>query len=485
MKEMNSGDNLRYATRVLFKHKVSIIVTLVFTLLCFVLGTLLITPQWEATAKLLVLKDPKQQMILFRDLEAPMMSDKGSHAADLVEILIGNELAKKIVTDFGLDERKRRKAQEPETVQEWGKYWLVQAMTSPITGLVKLGAIEEPTPNWFEKALDDLVEDMEDIELIEETSTIRISIWADDPDLAVDICDAMVDYLLEKTKDFDRSEAATTYRFVGEQLTTVEDALVQAEDEVLKFKTERNIVQLDAEKEMLLQKFDRLTSDVRTKEAKLAARNARLDELRAQLVGPAVAEVGNIRTTVLTRQDFREQDADPYHGLRNSMDEIQIEQGILTTTVELSELRGEYKTRKAELAKVKAELYAFNEKELMAQRLLRSATGLQDRYMNLRKKQLQLEVQKYTETSEFDIKVADRAFIPARAEKDWPNWPLNLAVGLLLGLVFSIGQAFFFEYWRDTLQDTHDVAESVDIEVLGSVGSVSLKKLGKQLNKGQ
>ncbi len=35
------------------------------------------------------------------------------------------------------------------------------------------------------------------------------------------------------------------------------------------------------------------------------------------------------------------------------------------------------------------------------------------------------------------------------------------------------------------MQDAHDVVDSVEVEVLGSVGRVSLKRLGRELTKGQ
>jgi len=478
MKDWNTRTILRYVTWVLFKRKLSIFVLLAFTVGCFAFGTFLITPQWEATAKLLVLQDPKQQMILFGDLEAPIPVDSRSSAMDLVEILTGNELAAKIVADFRLDERMRRKATEPETAQEWAKYWLVQVFNCPITLQVKLGLRPEPNPNWLERAIDELIEEMQDIELVEDTSTIYVSIWADDRDLAVDICDAMVDFLLEKTREFDRSEAAKTHEFVSGQLTTVEAALKEAEDDLLEFKHQQNVVELETEKAMLLERFDKLTTDCAGKEAQLAALRAKLDELKAQLGGPAVPGVANIQPAVST-------ETDRYRGLRNSMNEVEIEGGILDTQVELSEVKGEYEVLQAHLAEVNEELATINAKDLALKRLMRSMSGLHERYMNLRKKQLELEVQKYTETSEFDIKVADRAYIPPRAEVDWPKWGLNLLVGFVFGLVFSIGQAFFFEYWRDTLQHGDDVAESTGLEVLGSVKRVSLKKLCRQLAPGE
>lgn len=474
---------LRYATWVVFKHKFSILVILIFTVACFAMGTFLITPQWKATAKLMVMQDPKQQMILFGDLQAPTQSDRGGNAMDLVEILNGNDLAQKIVTDFQLDERMRRKAQEPQTLQEKAKYWLVQAFNSPRTLLVTLGLKDPPNPNYFEKALDELVEDMEDIELIEETSTINVSIWADDRDLAVNICNAMVDYLVQRTKDFERSEAVTTYNFVTDQLANVEAALHEAEEDVFRFKEQHGIVELESERAMLLARHDSLTTQASQLKSRMAAHAARLNELEQQLGGPtssAAAATSDSGGEVAVQSEEAAEN-NRYHKYRNAINERQSEQDILTTRVQLSEVRGEYDALNAELAAVQGQLDGFNAIELQSQRLQRTSTGLRERYMNLRSKQLALEVQKFTETSQFDIKVGDPAYIPPYARTDWPSWGVNLLAGLLFGVVFAFGQAFLYEYWRDSLHDAAEVQQLCGIEVLGEVRSVSLKRACREL----
>lgn len=484
MKEMNPRAILRYMIWVLFRRKWSICLFFGFTMACFIFGTFLITPQWMASSKILVLQDPKQQMILFRDLEAPIPSDRGSSAMDIVEILRGNELASEVVKKFNLDERKRRASQEPKTLQERLKYGLVQVANFPFYVQRILTNSEAADPNFFEKALDDLIEEMQDIELIEETSTINLSIWADSPELAVDICNFMVQRLMEKTTGFERSEATQTYQFVTDQLKTVENALTKAEDELVAFKTRSKVVDLPTEKAMLLEQLDRVKSEVNSKETTLAALNATLQELKNQLGNPELAELPKISSpSTLVQSDATDRKSDPYKSLRNSLSEAEVEQSILQNQVQIARAKGELEILEGQLAQVQKDLQLFTDKELELTRLTRSSAGLQERYITLRQKQLELEVQKFTETSEFDIKVADSAYIPPRAETDWPKWGINIVVGVIFGMMFAVGQAFLFEYWRDTLREEQDVVSALDIDVLGSVKPVSLKRFGARLTQ--
>ena len=117
-------------------------------------------------------------------------------------------------------------------------------------------------------------------------------------------------------------------------------------------------------------------------------------------------------------------------------------------------------------------------------RLNRSVDGLRDRYITLRDKLLELEVQRFTTFSEYDIKISDPAYIPKGVEPDWPIWPLNLIVGVLFGIILSVGTAFFGEYWRDSLEIPGDVEKELGLKLFGTVSSFPVKNMMKQFRVG-
>ncbi|RMF92327.1 MAG: hypothetical protein D6736_03620, partial [Nitrospinota bacterium] len=150
-----------------------------------------------------------------------------------------------------------------------------------------------------------------------------------------------------------------------------------------------------------------------------------------------------------------------------------LESQILNTEASLAEVQSKVRTLQAELAGLEEELATIARKETELERLTRSVAGLKDRYLTLRQKLLELEVQRFTEISEFDIKVSDPAFIPEGTEPDWPIWILNVLIGMVVGLSCSVGLAFFLEYWSDTLHAPEEVHEALGVKVIGVVPPVS------------
>ena len=69
-----------------------------------------------------------------------------------------------------------------------------------------------------------------------------------------------------------------------------------------------------------------------------------------------------------------------------------------------------------------------------------------------------------------DISVIDKAVVPAGPFR--PNMPLNLAMGLLVGLVLGIGTAFGLEWMDDTIKSPDDVNTKLGIASLGIIPAI-------------
>jgi uncharacterized protein involved in exopolysaccharide biosynthesis len=515
---------LRYVAFVLFKRKLLIVTLFIFTPFSFAFGTFLISPQWKATTKILVLENPKQQMILFKDLATPTPLQKENPVYDLVLILKSNAFASEIVKQYRLDELKRQKAQDPETLRDKIKLFLAKVFKSPFTLATKIGLRKEKSPNFFAKALEEFTEDMEDIEREEGTSTINLSIWAEKPELSTGIANTLASMLIDKTRQFERSEAAKTYDFARIHLESVTESLEKAEDELRAFKEREPVADLGMERSLKLQRLDLLAAEFDENEKNLAALEAKLEELRSQLS----SQPKKITTSEITGNN------EAYEKLKNSLNQTELElanlqkilgkkhpdilglkarievnrqklqeeqqrtllnettafnphyqdlqQQIINTQISISELRSKRDSLQKALAGQRKELDSIPRKEITLERLTRAVTGRKDRYIDLRDKLLELEIQKFTEISEFDLKISDPAFIPEGAEPEWPKWWLNLLIGGISGLFLSVGLAFFQEYWADTLKTPEEVNEVAGLKVLGAVPPISPKKVLMQIN---
>ncbi|MCB2306049.1 capsular biosynthesis protein [Clostridium estertheticum] len=66
-----------------------------------------------------------------------------------------------------------------------------------------------------------------------------------------------------------------------------------------------------------------------------------------------------------------------------------------------------------------------------------------------------------------DIQVMDKAVIPLKPIS--PNKKLNLAIGLFLGLMLSLGVVFLLEYMDNTIKTESDVEKYLGLPVLGVI----------------
>jgi uncharacterized protein involved in exopolysaccharide biosynthesis len=158
-----------------------------------------------------------------------------------------------------------------------------------------------------------------------------------------------------------------------------------------------------------------------------------------------------------------------------------LQQQIIDAQTSISELRSKRDSLKKALADLKKEVDSLPREEIALERLTRSISGLKNRYVDLRNKLLELEIQKFTEISQFDVKISDSAFIPEGAKHDRPRWVLNLVVGMVIGLFLGIALAFFQEYWSDTLKTPEEVSDVAGLKILGTVPPISPRKVLGQI----
>ncbi len=218
MESPEKNQILYYVLYVVFKRKVLLTLLCLVSFVLIIFFTFLRTPEYQASAKILIRPHPQQQLILFRDLATPgKEAVRVNPAANLIHILTSQEMARRVVERFKLGEKlhKREKSQEFRVVI---KDALSKVLTYPLMLLRRLRGAEKQSPNYVSKAMDELLTEAEDIQLEADTNIINLAIWEDNPELASDIANYMATLLIEKSTELEQSNATLAYDFTSRQL---------------------------------------------------------------------------------------------------------------------------------------------------------------------------------------------------------------------------------------------------------------------------
>ena len=513
MEERSEKNRILYnILYVVFKRKAPLALLCAISFILIIFFTFLTTPTWEATAKIFIRSHPQQQLILFRDLATPGEEvTRVNPASNLVQILTSQEMAQEIVGMFKLGERLQRKTEEPEELRDVIKGFLFSVITYPITLAKKIGLLEEKPTNFFADAVEYLIEDAQDVQLEEDTNVINLSIWEETPKLASDIANEMAQLLIEKATQLEQANAKEAYDFTGEQLQAAENELRDSEAELLRFRKDNKIISIEEEKKAKLDELHGVETAYINVKAELSEAQAKLEEMRKEissqknllLDGPIFASNPVMKELISSQNNAEIQlasDLEKYgessktvKSLRAQISEsrekiekelkaiMQSDSATLQSIhpdlpneyVQLitnaSALEAKKDVLKKEMDTLKAKAFALSVKEAEIERLNRHVETNEKLYENLLDKFSELEVQKASQMSGYDLKIIDKAFVPDDQNPDWPKWILVIPLGFMGSMLLSFGAVFFIEYWDESFKSPNEIEDRLALPVLCTV----------------
>lgn len=507
IEDLNPRELLYRFIYVLFKRKWLLLSTFVLSATIIIIGLLFVTPLWKATARVLVRSNPQQQIILFNDLTTPGQQDqKVLDARNLIQITTSQAMAETIVKEFDLGKRK-----EPQDLRDYPKYWLDELKDFAKVVASKMGLMEYKPHNYFIDAVEDLIEDYQDVALEQDTQVINLSVWGSSPKLAGDVANRMAELLVEHTRSIVQTEATDAYEFTRDQVKLSEESLRRAEDLLLAFKESQGITSLEQERNLLLQRMDDLRAKSSVVLADQQEAEGKLNEVRQQLgrqdkriVSSSMVAANSVVTQLksslndLTAKvaalevertsshpevvELKAQIAELKKRLSQEPSTVLATEDTITNPVHqnlqqqqvdlqssVSALKAKANTWSHEISTLQKRLESLANQEIELNRLVRDVATYEDRYKTLKKKLLELEVQRVARMSEFDVRVIDPAYVSEDADVQWPNWKVALPITLGVALAFALGLVLFIEYWNDTLETPKETQKALQLAVLGAV----------------
>jgi uncharacterized protein involved in exopolysaccharide biosynthesis len=130
----------------------------------------------------------------------------------------------------------------------------------------------------------DSLQGMITIELLTNTNLIKMNLQAGDPKLAKDIANVWAALFIEKNKDLNLQESKEAQGFIEEQLKISNQNLSTIEEEIRKFNETNNIVAMDKEITVKLDKI--MANESRLADLKISTERekAKIEEIRSQMI---------------------------------------------------------------------------------------------------------------------------------------------------------------------------------------------------------
>jgi capsular exopolysaccharide synthesis family protein len=496
----------------LFKRKYLILVIFFTTFFGVILGTYLVGPLWEATAKVQIQANPKTQLSLFGDMTTPAPFDPDINPANnLIQVLTSRSMAEAIVVMYHRDELLRAKMEEPQALRDVINYYLRKVITSPIKFLKLIGILDDEPENYFVDAVEELQEDLMDVELEEETEVLNVSVWGENPEMATQMANTMVARLKEKVLDMTRDPVEDTYVSTLQQFGQVEKELHEAQDALRTFKEKTRVVQMEEEQKALIFRLDEMENELtnlrsgvveteeRVREAAnqlekqaqmvlseeviadnpiVLASKAKLSDLEAQVAATLLEktefhpDVAGLNAEIAQHRDLLKNELariiQSETKTVNPVYESLVSQ-LVNLEVERFALKGREKALSGERERIREELNLFPAKEMGLARLTNLLEIKQNTYSNLKAKLDELAIMKETTMSSLTLNVIDDALVYEDVSPDWPKWVFNIPAGLIGSLLFGIGFAFLVDYWDRSYRTVKDLEEDLELAVVGSL----------------
>lgn len=518
---------------VIYKRKYSFLAFFVVIYLAIIAGTWLAPQSYKATTKILIHTNPKQEISLFPDLSKPgERSFRVNIAQDMVQILTGEELVAEIVSEFELDKIYYKKNHKPESYRDITWFYvnkIVDFIKSPYNLtkrlLVYLGVLDhEPEENYFHSAMQEFMADWLDVLAENDSKVVNLAIWGPEPRLSSNIANRMAELLVIRTLEVTQNQASAGYESTISQLKNIKNRYLQSQEDLKKFREEKNIFSIQDQKRTLVSTLSQLETEKGEIEADLYGISNALNEIRAKLKKEeekilSASLTGNnpilinmksqvkdleitLRSMMLKKTEkhpdiiqLKIKIKDMKNRLKKEAENIvysetesinPIHQNLRQRLIEF-ETQKAYHTAKQEslehnIFKIREEISSIPQKEFELEQLETLADIHSNLYSTVKDKLEKLLVLKANEVNEFGLSVITKAHLPDVMPVSWPWWDINtIYVGIPLSLLIALFGGFFIDYWTDTFRTKSEVEFNLELPVIGLIPDLKKKNPLKKI----
>ena len=455
--------------RIISKYRWLILgVTASSTLVCLAL-TYMMTPIYRATASIQIDRQTVEVMDV-KNLQPEDSANSQEFYQTQYELLNSRSLGERVATSLGLANDAGFNGRATGLLTNVKQLFFGQ----PAAGATQTNATNKTMG---------ILRDGLTVTPVRGSRIVKISFDHTDPGVAQKLANGYAETFI--TDNLDRRFDATSYarKFLEGHLEQLKVKLEDSEKQLVKYAQDQGIINLDNNKNLS-------TSDVEDINSKLAT--AREERIKRELLWQRAQETGDTGLKeILDSPAIQESTKQRAILTAQYQQKLAIFKPAFPDMVQLqNQIRETDRQIQAEVAAIKSSIQASylsakQEEDQLTQQLVQSKSNVIDQQSrsiqyNILKREVDTNrtlydglLQRYKEigvsggTGTNNISIVDRAtrpFIPRS-----PNMLLNLAVGLLGGLLLGLAAAFFRDFLDDTFKAPEDVERELGLTVIGVI----------------
>jgi capsular exopolysaccharide synthesis family protein len=430
---------------------------------------------YQASAQILIDRD-KQNVLTFKEV-TEVDAARDDYYQTQYKLLQSRSLARRVVEGLNL-------LQDPEFGGPRSAEAIKAALAAPPG--------ESPV---LEGAIDNLLGRLS-VQPVKNSRLVAISVETLRPELAAQLANELTRRYIEQTLEFRYQTSSEAGKWLGTQLEEQQAKVAAAEQELQKVKEREGILNIEERRALLDQKLKDLGSNL------TALKTVRLEKealWRQMKNAPTPEELPAVMSSPVVQQlrvDLAGLERQQSQLLERYLDQhpevVKVRSQIADTRKRLAAeaqrlIRGaenDYKSAAAQEASIagaleqaKAEALDLSSRAVEYDNRKREVDASREVLNSLMARLKQTDVA--TELKASNIRVVDPAVVPRAPVR--PNRRRDISFGVLMGLLVSIGLAFFLEYLDNTVKSPEDVREHLGVPLLGVIGEMETKNPGPVL----
>ncbi|MFB3881421.1 MAG: GumC family protein [Armatimonadota bacterium] len=453
------------------------------------IGILAVTPSWQGMTRVIVTPGAYHDFSPFSSATRPIGASQAPIGPlDLVEMLQSRELAAQLVRQYDLD--KLPPARGLRGRVQRAADWLGD-VPGMVLSVITRAPMKKLTP--FDQAVDDFLSEREDISQEQDTNIVNIGVWGESPKLANNLANSLAQALIEKEKEASRQQAAQAYEYGVQELGRAEGRLAEALRAQKEFRQRQHFSEPQQEAAAARDRLERLRakSDATREElvsaeaqlgktsrqlagekemvvaAQVLATNPVVKQIRADLIRQEVQLAGLLQEKQEAHpavQELRAQMAQNQAKLKSEAERVvdtettstnpthqQLLIDSLMLDAQVQGLKAQQQVQDSAVQMARSELDALAAKSAEFERLdadVRTATEVASQ---LRLSVQQLSALRNTDTSlsGTGVRIVEQSDLPDEEPPDSPMALVDLAAGLVAGVVLSLALALLIDYWQE------------------------------------